>query len=180
MLYVVGAELPKTDFLTKIDQVVVISLCVMAGIATSSRLVAWMDSKYGEKVANDWDFWIEWLGLALYVVSNGWIFAPSWYTRNSNVHKLKNHTEADQKKRAPPEAATAVVDDHRAANSGQWEKLPTVRDHATFYRIQDIEGSDESRKKEEAEGAKNEATGRPRQQSAYPENSNTGGRQRAP
>ena len=90
MLYVVGESLPKTDFLTKIDQVTVLSTCMMAVIGTLARVLAWIHDNYGDEVANDWNRWSEFSGETVYVLANLYIFLPTWYKRNSNVKRLKN------------------------------------------------------------------------------------------
>ena len=51
MLYVVGSSLPKTDFLTRIDLIILITTFSLAVIGLGSCLIAWVHTIYGADVA---------------------------------------------------------------------------------------------------------------------------------
>ena len=51
MLYVVGEALPKTDFLTKIDKIIVLTTVSLVGGGLSSLVISLTHTQYGVKAA---------------------------------------------------------------------------------------------------------------------------------
>ena len=55
MLYVVGGDLPKTDFLTKIDAVIVITTCLIGWCGIASLIINKIHDDHGADAARDWN-----------------------------------------------------------------------------------------------------------------------------
>eukprot|EP01046_Picozoa_sp_COSAG06_P044168 COSAG06_NODE_5907_length_3217_cov_4.295382_6_plen_104_part_00 len=55
MLYVVGESLPKTDFLTKIDQSIVLTTATVAFTGGASRMIILLHNHRDEKIAHWWN-----------------------------------------------------------------------------------------------------------------------------
>jgi hypothetical protein len=88
MLYVVGGALPKTDFLTKIDQVIVLSTLSLACTGLASALIAQVHAQHGEEMAGRLNRLVV-LGLAgLHVFANLVIFTPAWWRQRRAVARL--------------------------------------------------------------------------------------------
>ena len=60
MLYVVGEHLPKTDFLTIVDQVIVVTTCSLFLMGLGSCIIFFVHRKFGEELAQqvNWGFGI--------------------------------------------------------------------------------------------------------------------------
>jgi hypothetical protein len=94
MLYVVGEALPKTDFLTKIDAVIVLTTCSLAFTGIASLALAKVHEKLGQEVADLWNFYVE-IGMIVgYVLFNLVIFVPTWMKQRSAIKRLSEFTEA--------------------------------------------------------------------------------------
>lgn len=76
MLYVVGAALPKTDFLTKIDTVIVVTTASLVFTGNASLALAKMNKEFGADVADDWNLSIEVSLISMYVLANLCISMP--------------------------------------------------------------------------------------------------------
>ena len=70
MLYVVGAALPKTEFLTKIDTVIVMATVSLAFTGLASLVLARMYKDMGETVATVRNTGMEVSLNTLYVLAN--------------------------------------------------------------------------------------------------------------
>jgi hypothetical protein len=91
MLYVVGAALPKTDFLTKIDTVIVMTTVSLAFTGIASLALAKMHKEMGANVADDWNLATEVSLVSLYVLANIWIFAPPCTRQLRGVGRLDGY-----------------------------------------------------------------------------------------
>jgi hypothetical protein len=92
MLYVVGESLPKTDFLTKIDRVIVISTVSLASTGFASVLTAKLHED-APQVAELWNFRIEMTLMLAYMILNMIIFFPSWRRQRQIVQALSTGGE---------------------------------------------------------------------------------------
>lgn len=106
MLYVVGESLPRTDFLTKIDVVIILttSWLVVIGIVSVilHRVAKKDDNGTSLTLADTWNTRCEVGLLVLYTIINIAIFAPSWWTQRKQKYLL-NKKEPDT-----PKVASAV------------------------------------------------------------------------
>jgi len=96
MLYVVGESLPRTDFLTKIDVVIVLTttwLVIIGIVSVVLNRVARKDEA-SLLLAEKWNTRIEVGLLVLYAIINSAIFAPSWWTQRKQ-RKLLDQKEPD-------------------------------------------------------------------------------------
>lgn len=103
MLYVVGATLPKTDFLTKIDCVIVLTTVSLAFTGLASVLLAQLHAHAGEDVATRWNLKVVVSLVSAYLFANLWIFLPPCFKKWRGASKLSGYT-ARQKARGklPP------------------------------------------------------------------------------
>jgi hypothetical protein len=92
MLYVVGATLPKTDFLTKIDVVIVLSTCSLAFTGVVSLGLAKLHEESGADLAKDWNLRVEILLVSLYVLTNLWIFLPPCLNQKRAARQLAGYS----------------------------------------------------------------------------------------
>ncbi len=90
MLYVVGASLPKTDFLTKIDVVVVLTTVSLAFTGVASSILTTIHADSGEDVAKQWNLRTVVCLALVYVLSNIWIFAPPCVNQLRATRQLTN------------------------------------------------------------------------------------------
>jgi hypothetical protein len=128
MLYVVGEALPKTDFLTKIDQVIVISTVSLASTGIVSMALAKLHKERGEEVADRWNM-IAAIGLSgFYVLANLVIFVPAWWNQRSAVMQLDSykHTSSIAK-------MEGIKDSDKNAMFGAGEKMPQTVEQGHDY-----------------------------------------------
>jgi hypothetical protein len=90
MLYVVGSALPKTDFLTKIDKVIILTTVSLACVGLAARYLSRVFNNHGVEVANTWNTIIEVGLVATYFISNCIIFLPAWWSQRSTIQKLQS------------------------------------------------------------------------------------------
>lgn len=88
MLYVVGSSLPKTDFLTKIDVVIVLTTVSLAFSGMASLLIAHLHSASGPDVATKWNQIMEATSVVVYITANFLIFMPPCF-RHTYTKKLR-------------------------------------------------------------------------------------------
>ena len=93
MLYVVGGSLPKTDFLTKIDKVIVLTTVSLAVTGVASLILVHVHKSVGVDQARMWNWAIEITLLAVYVIANVWIFGPASFKqmRTASSLRTKSH-----------------------------------------------------------------------------------------
>ena len=92
MLYVVGEALPKTDFLTKIDKVIVLTTCTLAtiGVASCFLYLLHLSGEEGKEQAKWWNVAIGFFLSILFTISNSWIFLPSCFRQMTTIAALKS------------------------------------------------------------------------------------------
>eukprot|EP01050_Picozoa_sp_SAG11_P027007 SAG11_NODE_6676_length_1269_cov_1.089744_1_plen_210_part_00 len=120
MLYVVGAALPKTDFLTKIDSVIVLTTVSLAFTGVASLGIAKLHTDQGEEVAGTWNLGIEISILTIYLFSNLCIFMPPFITQfrgKGRLTRYKRPTNADSE----------------ALSEGGCDLPPTTVEHGADY-----------------------------------------------
>lgn len=88
MLYVVGDALPKTDFLTKIDVIIVISTVSLALTGAVSLILVSVHEAFGQDVADWWNLRVELAMVGFYVLANLVVFVPAWLKRRSEAAQL--------------------------------------------------------------------------------------------
>ena len=96
MLYVVGESLPRTDFLTKIDIVIVLTTTLLVIIGITSVVLHRVAKKDDAALAmaEKWNTRIEVGLLALYATINIIIFVPSWWTHRKHKNLLNKNEPA--------------------------------------------------------------------------------------
>jgi hypothetical protein len=121
MLYVVGESLPKTDFLTKIDQVIVITTASLAFNGAATAIINMVHQQHGARTANEWNT-IICIGLfTVYCFLNFAIFVPAMISKRSATKALTQEwlapidSESDKSissraKRKPPPTVRAGRD----------------------------------------------------------------------
>ena len=77
MLYVVGESLPKTDFLTKVDVVIVLTTGSLLFIGIGSVALARVHSEYGVETANLANSIFGWALVVVNVIANIVVFLPA-------------------------------------------------------------------------------------------------------
>jgi len=90
MLYVVGDDLPKTDFLTKIDQIIVLTTLSLAVMGLSSVLIYSIDKYYNSRDADTVNVWLGGGLAAVNVLVNSRILIPGWCNKRKIVNMLEN------------------------------------------------------------------------------------------
>ena len=128
MLYVVGSSLPKTDFLTKIDIIIVVSTMYLAVIGGLCRFLSHIHSVHGADVASAWNKYSEISLIVIYVVTNAVIFMPSCYRKRSGSHKLDK--AANLNKVSPLMDSDAI---------SSLERPPTVQAGFTYVPLHAIQ-----------------------------------------
>ena len=92
MLYVVGAALPKTDFLTKIDIVIVLTTISLAFTGLASLLRATVHRDAGKEVAERWNKIVETLLIGgVYFLANMLIFGPACFVQRRAMDQLAGY-----------------------------------------------------------------------------------------
>eukprot|EP01047_Picozoa_sp_COSAG01_P063161 COSAG01_NODE_8141_length_2906_cov_4.727823_3_plen_193_part_00 len=97
MLYVVGETLPKTDFLTKIDRVIVATIISMLLVGVSTMILFELHRVYGEQTANAWNLWIAVGGCVVYVIVNLILFLPALLGRRAILKRLRSFKQQTDK-----------------------------------------------------------------------------------
>jgi competence protein ComGC len=107
MLYTVGASLPKTDFLTKIDIVIVLTIVSLALTGLAVLVIAKVHEDAGAKTAERWNRIVEVTLIVSFVLANLIIFVPAW------VRQRKAMADLSQSKRKVSDrvAQTNPLDD---------------------------------------------------------------------
>eukprot|EP01050_Picozoa_sp_SAG11_P004525 SAG11_NODE_291_length_11180_cov_102.040155_16_plen_398_part_00 len=123
MLYVVGAALPKTDFLTKIDVVIVLTTLSLAFIGVASLALAKVHKDSGVDVADKWNLIIEIALILCYFLANLWIFLPPCLRQLSAAARLTGY-----KRLASAESDVQVAGD----------LPPTVQKGSDYYILKDL------------------------------------------
>jgi hypothetical protein len=128
MLYVVGAALPKTDFLTKIDTVIVLTTVSLAFTGLASSALAQVHHDSGEEVAKQCNLILVASLISMYVVANLSIFVPPCIRQRQGVRRLVGH------KRLPRNHIEAETSD--AETNG--DLPPTVEPGCDYYTLDDV------------------------------------------
>ena len=76
MLYVVGSALPKTDFLTRIDLVILLTTCSLAAIGLGSCVIAWLHAHLGPATATEVNLGLEIATLVVNLFGNLALLLP--------------------------------------------------------------------------------------------------------
>ena len=100
MLYVVGDSLPKVNFLTPIDAVIVLTTVTITLIGIISLVLSKVEADLGEDAAERWNLIAEVAIFLSYVIANLIIFVPPYLELRRAVAKLtpkltKGHTQQD-------------------------------------------------------------------------------------
>ncbi len=95
MLYVVGEALPRTDFLTKIDTVIVITTTTLFVTGISALALAKVHKTFGQDVADRCNLIVECVLIGAYVLANLVIFVPAWVNQRRVIAQLSNYVPAD-------------------------------------------------------------------------------------
>jgi len=149
MLYVVGNSLPKTDFLTKIDKVIVLTLFSLLCTGISAVVMLRLgESNYDQAVR--WSRYIEAFLGAFYIVANLWIFLPVMFRARNNIKKLKAGRKVYDEvphatnpsailrefSSAPDFTTLQEVQEINAGKLYKWiERLPSVPNEALYFPI---------------------------------------------
>jgi hypothetical protein len=96
MLYVVGEALPKTDFLTKVDEAIVLTTLTLASTGLASRVFVWAHEEYGEETAKSWNRQTAIWSLVFYVGCTCAIFLPAWMRQRQRVVEWSGMTDGDR------------------------------------------------------------------------------------
>lgn len=99
MLYVVGSSLPKVQFLTKVDVVIVLTTVSLFLTGVVSRVLFKIadDASLGIAEATKWNRRIELAMITVYLCSNCFIFAPAFNRQQLQKKKLRDRfPKADQ------------------------------------------------------------------------------------
>jgi len=91
MLYVVGASLPKTNFLTKLDKVVVATTLSLAFTGIASLILFKIHNDSGQEIAERWNLILELALIATNVLLNIWLLIPPFLWQYSTVRQLRNY-----------------------------------------------------------------------------------------
>jgi hypothetical protein len=133
MLYVVGAALPKTDFLTKIDTVIVMTTVSLALTGIASLALAKVHKDMGVDAANDWNLGMEVSLISAYVLTNFWIFAPPCIQQIRGAGRLSGYTRM-------PLAGSASDSDEARDD----DLPPTVERGCSYYTLEDVRAGDKT------------------------------------
>ena len=90
MLYVVGEALPKTDFLTKIDTVIVITTSTLFFTGIAAVALKKVHKVLGEEQANHYNFIVECVLGGSYTLANLVIFGPAYVKQRRGIAQLQN------------------------------------------------------------------------------------------
>ena len=107
MLYVVGDSLPKTDFLTCIDQVIVLTMATLAMIGISSTAIFLVSNSHNMEVATRWNNYVAVVASSIYVLANAWLLLLPWCRKNSAL-KILAKDSVNTEEAAALERATTV------------------------------------------------------------------------
>lgn len=88
MLYVVQQHLPKTNFLTCIDKIVVITSVILAGTGITFVVLEQVSSWHGIDVARAWNMRLCLGTFVFYLVANLFIFAPTYKRKLAKVKEI--------------------------------------------------------------------------------------------
>lgn len=88
MLYVVGESLPKTDFLTCIDQVIVLTMATLAAVGVFSCAIFLVASAHGEEAAAWWNKFLAATVAVAYCAGNMIFLLRPWMHKISAVKQL--------------------------------------------------------------------------------------------
>jgi len=91
MLYVVGESLPKTDFLTKIDLVIIVTSAVLAGTAGASCAIVAIHRRRGPAVAESANLIASLLLAVCNILANVVILTPPILRK---MHSIRQFTES--------------------------------------------------------------------------------------
>ena len=126
MLYVVGATLPKTDFLTKINTVIVMTTVSLAFTGIASLGIAQLHTALGPDVARDWNLSIEVSLISMYVLANLRIFMPPCIKQWRGAGRLAGY------KRLPS------TDIEASDTEAGGDLPPTVEPGSSYYALEDV------------------------------------------
>jgi len=136
MLYVVGDVLPKTDFLTKVDSAIVVTIFSLAFIGTSILLLNYIHNHVGPEEAEKWNLIIETSLISIDAVVNVMIFLPAWFQQRTARRQLASYrtTSGDNE---------AAVDnwpsgENAKATRAHQSPPPTVQPSAIYCSIGDL------------------------------------------
>ena len=97
MLYVVGESLPKTDFLTCIDQVIVLTMATLAAVGVFSCLIFLVGSEYGEAAAAWWNKVLAATVAVAYFAGNLMFLLRPWLHKISAAKTLSRSIPAEKR-----------------------------------------------------------------------------------
>ena len=86
----VGSDLPKTDFLTKIDQVIVQTTASIALTGVLSLVLHKIHLHLGKETAERWNLIAEVVLVGLFVLFNLVIFVPPWLAQARAIKHLSS------------------------------------------------------------------------------------------
>jgi len=137
MLYVVGESLPRTDFLTKIDVVIVLttSWLVIIGIVSIVLNRVAKKDEASLVLAEKWNTIMEVGLLVLYTIINIFIFVPSWWSQREQKRLLDQKEPEALPLKAGGELDFGFVEANASGtNSGGGEYVDEKCNPATIER----------------------------------------------
>jgi hypothetical protein len=102
VLYVVSVALPKTNFLTKIDALIVCTLLALAFTGVATAVLARVHEYEGQEVAEMWNLIALRAIAAVYILANVTICAKPVLLQMCAVHQLNRHRPLDASSRPLP------------------------------------------------------------------------------
>ena len=102
MLYVVGSSLPKVNFLTTIDAVIVLTTLTITFTGIISLVLVKVEADLGKDAAERWNLIAEVTIIALYVTANLIIFGQPYLKLRRAVTKLTHGTQQGGPERPLP------------------------------------------------------------------------------
>jgi hypothetical protein len=93
MLYVVGSSLPKLNFLTTIDAVIVLTTLTITFTGIISLVLVQVEADLGKGAAERWNLIAEVTIIALYVMANMITFGQPYLKLRRAVAKLAHGTQ---------------------------------------------------------------------------------------
>eukprot|EP01047_Picozoa_sp_COSAG01_P052080 COSAG01_NODE_5441_length_4262_cov_66.548883_2_plen_516_part_00 len=90
ILYIVGESCPKTNFLTLIDRIILMTTSTLALNGAATTIIGKVHLHIGESQANLVNFWMGLTMFLLYIVTNILIFSPPFLQRRAARNELDN------------------------------------------------------------------------------------------
>ena len=152
MLYVVGASLPKTDFLTKIDTVIVLTTLSLAFTGLASLILAKVHKSAGQEAAERWNLILE-VGLIVsYALANAVIFGPPCVVQWRAVTRLAGYKRPSSSRTDSSDSGYKRVStapgshtDSSEMDLPPWKSLgvdsdlpPTVQEGCDYITLEDL------------------------------------------